>query len=92
MYIRFLFVLVQFLGSATSRPNVVGQGYRPAAFQGPTTPRNVDTFFTLTAGINSRNGDLSGIAPANPLQKVRRFHAQFFFISDANRDTIGTLI
>ncbi|KAM0137847.1 hypothetical protein ACHAO1_003732 [Botrytis cinerea] len=69
MYIRFLFVLVQFLGSATSRPNVVGQGYRPAAFQGPTTPRNVDTFFTLTAGINSRNGDLSGIAPANPLQK-----------------------
>ncbi|TEY80324.1 hypothetical protein BOTCAL_0039g00210 [Botryotinia calthae] len=69
MYTQFFFVLFQFLGSATSRPNVAGQGYRPAAFQGPTTPKNVDTFFTLTPGINRRNGNLSGIAPANPLQK-----------------------
>ncbi|THV54286.1 hypothetical protein BGAL_0030g00180 [Botrytis galanthina] len=69
MYTPFFFVLIQFLGSVTSRPNVVGQGYRPAAFQGPSTPRNVNTLFTLTANINRRKGDLSGIAPANPFQK-----------------------
>ncbi|KAF7955054.1 uncharacterized protein EAE97_000313 [Botrytis byssoidea] len=69
MYIQFIFVLIQFPGSVTCRPNVVGQGYRPAAFQGPSTPKDVGTFFTLTANINRRKGGLTGIAPANPLQK-----------------------
>ncbi|KAF5879339.1 putative pepsin (secreted protein) protein [Botrytis fragariae] len=76
MYTQFFFVLIQFLGSVTSRPNVVGQGYRPAAFQGPSTPRNVNTFFTLTAGINRRKGDLPGIAPANPLQKGHDWYTE----------------
>ncbi|TGO56693.1 hypothetical protein BOTNAR_0217g00090 [Botryotinia narcissicola] len=69
MYTQLFFVVIQFLGSVASRPNGVGQGYRPAAFQGPSNPRNVQTFFTLTANINRRKGGLSGIAPVHPLQK-----------------------
>ncbi|KAF7957851.1 hypothetical protein EAE96_003420 [Botrytis aclada] len=76
MYTKFFFVLIQFLGSVNSRPNVVGQGYRPTAFRGPSTPRNVNTFFTLTAGINRQKGDLPGIAPANPLQKGHDWYTE----------------
>ncbi|ESZ93684.1 hypothetical protein SBOR_5924 [Sclerotinia borealis F-4128] len=69
MYTQFLLVLLQFFRGVTSRPNTVGKGYRPAAFQGSTNPDTVDTFFTLTAGTTRRKRDLSGVAPANPLQK-----------------------
>ncbi|QSZ35454.1 hypothetical protein DSL72_008324 [Monilinia vaccinii-corymbosi] len=47
----------------------VGQGYRPAAFQGSINPGSVDTFFTLTAGTTRRKSDVPGLAPANPLRK-----------------------
>ncbi|KAI9646506.1 hypothetical protein NHQ30_004499 [Ciborinia camelliae] len=69
MYTQLFLALLQFLQCVTSRPDIIGQGYRPAAFQGPTNLEHVNTFFTLNAGTTGRKGDLSGVAPANPLQK-----------------------
>ncbi|KAB8300374.1 hypothetical protein EYC80_000556 [Monilinia laxa] len=69
MCTQYLLVLLNFLRGVTSRPNAVGQGYRPAAFQVPTNPSIVDTLFTLNAGSTRQKGDLSAAASANPLQK-----------------------
>lgn len=92
MYIQLFLVFLQLLQCVISRPNIAGQGYKPTAFQNPTNPDIVNTFFPLTASTTRRKDNLSGIAPAIPLQKVRISQLTENNQSNAYRDMIGTPI